>query len=511
MRLKPAIKYLSITALFTVILAAAAISEQKEPTAADRLSAYINALSSNDMGGRLPGTDGNLKAADFIEKQFRNFGVEPINGSYRQEFPYVNGSVAETSSQVSFDCLIERVGVPRDMWKKMPRPWQINKEWIPLDFSASGSGSSQVVFAGFGITAPDLKYDDYQGIDAKGKFVMVLTNAPYDQKKYKSKYDKKTYEDFKDYAFLPHKLKNARDHGAMGIILVKVQSDSADILEPIATTPELLNSGLVCIMATRTDAGKLFPGTRQLYPMEEELNKTRIPKSFLLDNATINYNIKLIENVIKIPNIAGVVKGTDPALANEYIIVSSHFDHIGTGTEAGRFTYSSRVFFTYKGADDNASGVAAMLELSERIAKNPLKRPVLFISFNAEEGKLFGSDYYVKNPLLPLEKTRVVINLDMIGRMKGRLNVNSINSIEGFEELLVLKAGTDSLGVVQSPDTPEPSSHEAFRTANIPAAAFFTDFHEDIHTKNDVPEKIKYSELSRIVNYIEAILGKLGN
>lgn len=511
MRKATVLNNLNIVVLFIIVFVVAAISEQKEPTAADRLSVHVNALSSNEMGGRLPGTEGNLKAADYIAGQFKSFGVEPINGSYKQEFPYVNGSVAEPSSQVSFDCYIERIGVPRDMWKKMPRPWQINKEWIPLDFSASGAGSSQIVFAGFGITAPELKYDDYQGVDVKGKFVVVLTNSPYDQKKYKNKYDKKTYEDFKEYAFLPHKLKNARQHGAIGIILVKVQSDSADVLEPIATTPELLNSGLVCILASRTDAGKIFPGSRQMFPLEEEINKTRVPKSFLLDNATINYNIKLIENVVKIPNIAGMVKGTDPALSNEYILVTSHFDHIGTGTEAGRFTYSSRVFFTYKGADDNTSGVAAMLELAQRIAKNPLKRTVVFVGFNAEEGKLFGSNYYVKNPMVPLEKTKAVLNMDMIGRMKGRLNVNSFGSIPGFEEMLVLKAGTDSIGVVQATATPEPSSHEPFRSANIPAAVFFTDYHEDIHTKNDIPEKIKYNELSRIVNYIEAILGKLGN
>lgn len=505
------LKYSFIFAAFVFVLGAAAFSEQKEPTAADRLSGYVYALSSNDMGGRLPGTDGNLKAAEYIINQFKAFGVEPVNGSYRQEFPYVNGSKAEPSSLVSFDCLIERPGIPKDMWKTMPRPWQINKEWAPLDFSASGSGSSALVFAGFGITAPELKYDDYTGIDAKGKFVVVLTNAPYDQKKYKSKYDKKTYEDFKEYAYLPHKLKNAKQHGAIGIIIVKVQSDSADVLEPIAVTPELMNSGLICIMATRTDAGKLFPRERQMYPQEEEINKTRVTKSFPLENATINYNIKLTENVINIPNVAGIVKGTDPALAGEYIFITSNFDHIGTGAETGRFTYSSRVFFTFRGADDNASGVASMLELAQRIAANPLKRPVVFVSFNAEEGKLFGSNYYVKNPLLPLAQTKAVLNLDMVGRMKSRLNVNSINSLPGYEELLVLKAGTDSVGVVQSLNVPEPSSHEPFRAVNIPAAVFFTDVHDDIHTKNDIPEKLKYNEMSRIVNYIEAILRKLGN
>ncbi len=503
--------YTALVALFAVVLITPAGSEQKEPTTADRLNGYVSALASGEMAGRLPGTEGNLKAAEYIVNMFRTFGLAQAGSSYKQEFNYVYGLKAESTSTLSFDCLIEKPGVPKEMWKVLPRAWQQGKEWIALEFSAGGSGSSPLVFVGFGITAPDLKYDDYQGVDVKDKFVVVLTDAPYDLKKYKSKYDKKTYEDFKEYAFLPHKLKNAKDHGAKGIILVKVQSDSADVLEPIAPTTELLNSGLVCILATRTDAAKLFPRERQMFPSEEAINTTRKPNSFLMDNATLKYDVKMSENVIPIPNVVGMVKGTDPALSGEYLLVTSHFDHIGRGTEQGRFTYSSRVFFTFRGADDDASGVAAMLELAQRIGANPLKRTVVFVAFNAEEGKLLGSGYYVKNPVVPLDRTVGVINLDMIGRMKGKLNVNSIETFNDYQSLFSLKTGTDSIAVVQNPNVPEPSSHQPFLALKKPAMVFFTDPHEDIHTKNDTPEKLRYNEMARIVNYLEAVLQKLGN
>ncbi len=500
-------------AVITIALSGSVFGQDEEgitaPTTSEKLQTTVTALASSEMMGRLAGTPENLKAADYIANAYKSLGLKPVNGTYKQEFPYSAGVKPGDNNEVSFTMLIERPGLPKDMWMKLPRKWEYNKDWRPMACSKSGKVSGDLVFAGFGITDPDLNYDDYANIDAKGKIVVILDNAPFDKVKTKKKYEVKTYEDFGKYARLPHKIENAEKHGAIGMILFKVKGDSSDVLDPIAVQPQVHNSGMVIIQAKRTSTSELFPRTKPLATLEAKMNSDRVPQSFPMDNATAVMNVDLKDNLVNIPNVMAMVKGTSKP--DEYILVTSHLDHIGTELESGRFTYSKKTLVIYNGADDDASGCAASIELASKIVDNPLEKSVIFVSFNAEEKGLLGSKYFIENPPVPLDKIKDVINLDMIGRMGENLNVAGAGSIPGSADLLNTQPEGDSIGVVTSSAAPEPECTELFADKGIPAITFFTDKHGDIHTKNDTPDKLHYKDMARIVNYIEGILKKLGN
>ena len=488
----------------------AGLFAQDEPevlTESELLRLHTGTLASSEMDGRLPVTEGNVKAADYIINEFKKSGVKPAGASFKQNFPVISGVKLGPGNETSFNVYIKRPGVPKEMWTKVPKKWDLNTHWIPLGFSKSGKVEGDMVFVGYGISAKDKNYDDYTGVDVKDKIVIALTNAPHDPMKTKNKYELKKYTEFAAYTSLEYKAKNAYDHGAKAIIFIKVQSDSANILMPLKNYPGFNNPGIIAIHANRTEISKMFP-KKSLFPSEEKINDTRVPDSYPISDASVSISVDLAEGFTDVPNVIGMVAGTDPSLANEYIIVGAHFDHLGWERGGQRFTYSAKQTFIYNGADDNASGTAAMICLAGRIAKNPLKRTVLFVGFNAEEGGLKGSNFFVNNPPKPIEQCKFMLNLDMIGKVEDNtFNVLGTAGNNALAGLVNEQAVADSIvTIIKNETAPEPGSHEAFAKKNIPSLMFFTDKHEDIHTPNDDPEKLHYKGMMLILNYAEGLL-----
>ncbi len=499
--MKSAKIFISSFILFYFLSSALLVSQKATNPESQKIASYVSYLASDELEGRFPGTKGNQLAADFIESKFKEFNLKPISNQYRQYFPFATGIKFTEKNTIVWEKLIERPGVPKEMWKSFPKTWTLGQDYRPLHISENGSVTGEVVFVGYGITAKDINYDDYEGIDVTGKIVIVLSDSAEGKPK---------DERFTPYSSLSYKAMNAREHGAIGIIFVKVLSDSANVFYPLKTFGPKQKSGIIAIQANRTEIAKFFPAGANLYPTELEMQKTKKPKSFLIPNTKITITVELETEYVQIPNIVGLVEGSDPKLKNEYVIVGAHFDHLGWGTENS--LYRGKTPQIHNGADDNASGVAAILYLAEQIAMNPPKRSVLFIAFNAEEEGLLGSSHFVKNSLVPLENIVLMMNFDMVGRMQNnKLNVFGTGTSTTFEKVVDSLAAIDSLLLTKGSEGYGPSDHSSFYGAKIPVMFMFTGAHSDYHMPTDDPEKIDADGILKVCNFALKILDRFGN
>ncbi|MCX7908464.1 MAG: M28 family peptidase [Ignavibacteria bacterium] len=495
-------KNLIITINLLILLINYNLFTQKATTSeAIKVSEYVRFLASDELEGRYPGTLGNYKAADFIEMKFKEFGLKPIGNTFRHTFPFPVSYKLSEKNSIVWDKLIEKPGVPREMWKSIPKKWNVGVEFQPLPISENGTVTGEVVFAGYGITAKDIGYDDYEGIDVKGKIVIVLTDSAEGQPK---------DERFVPYSKLSYKAMNAREHGAIGVIFVKVQSDSANVFYPLRVSTFAKPSGIIVVQANRTEIAKFFPKNANLYPTEMELQKTKKPKSFHIPDTRVTITVDIEKETVQIPNVFGLIPGTDPVLSNEYIVLGAHFDHIGWGGENS--LYRGKVPAIHNGADDNASGVAAILHLAEYFAKNPIKRSIVVVGFNAEEQGILGSSFFVKNSPVPVDKIVLMLNFDMVGRMKeNKLNVFGTGSSTTFDKVVDSVAIIDSLILTKGSEGYGPSDHSSFYSAKIPVLFLFTGAHGDYHLPSDDAEKIDCDGIIKTSNFAKKVIERYGN
>ncbi len=398
----------AVVVLFAVAVCCIAIQAIEAPSFdADRYLAHIKFLASPEMKGRASGSPELEKAAKYIADKFHADGLKPLGGSYLQPFEIATSSKLGKNNQ--FESV--RAGEIETL--------QVEKEFVPYDFSSSGKTSGQVVFAGYGITAPEYNYDDYAGIDVHGKFVVVLEHEPqeFDDK---SAFDGKVYTVHSE----PYsKAANARIHGARGVILIfdRVnhighQGDGRDDLERFSKDGGPPDAGLPFVQVKEStvlpwirDAGQ------DLIATEQAIDTDLKPRSFALPGVEVRESID-VERVVKtVHNVVGYLAGESP----EYIILGAHYDHLGLG---GQFSMAPAMTGTvHPGADDNASGTAGVLELAHYLgtpgAAKP-KRGILFMTFAGEELGLLGSEYYAGHPLLPLNQAVAMLNMDMIGRVR---------------------------------------------------------------------------------------------
>lgn len=344
---------------------------------------YAEELSSEKYKGRLSGSPEYLEAAKWCASQMESWGVKPgNNGSWFQYFDnaysevFSKGSVVITNSDDSKTEL------------------QFPDEFMPGSNSASGTISGTMVFAGHGITAPELGYDDYLNVDVKGKIVILETGIPYTK-------NDSVQAQWTPYSYHRYKFKNAIEHGAAGLLYVGT----------IANPNTSFTEGFVYAHISEKVAEQLFASAGKDYKeIKKQLAEFKQP-SFELDakqTVSISANTKNFPDG-KSCNVVGLIEGSDPVLKNEVIIVGGHLDGQG---------YLGELF---PGALDNASGVADILGAAKALAQSEVKpkRSVLFILIGGEECGLYGSKYYADHPLFPIDKTVFMINLDMVGNGTG--------------------------------------------------------------------------------------------
>jgi len=498
-----------------------------------RLQATVRYLASEELQGRAPGSEGNEKAVQYIAETFRLNGLQMLDTSYMQRFPMLTAVrlgannkalvkltvLAAASKDASKAAAnkkpaMQSTGQPTNQHAVQPSAfskaapsktltWQLGKDYTPLAFSEDSAVYAPLAFVGYGISAKELGYDDYAGMDVRGKAVIVLRGIPERKPN--------PHSPFQKFASLRAKALTAREHGAAAVIVVNSSSESVggerDDL-PQLRLDRTGNSGIMAVQATIAAVNQILPPGMTLGNLEGSITDDTArttSHSFTITNAMMTLSVDLEHRSTLVANVIGVVRGTDTALAGQHIIVGAHCDHLGMGEENSLYTGKEpRIHF---GADDNASGTAGMLELAAMVARQPLRRSVVFIAFNGEESGLLGSQWYCKHPRLPLEQSAFMLNLDMIGRMQSNaLSVHGTGTSSRWNALVDSLGKTFDLAISKSADGFGPSDHASFYANNVPVLFLFTGLHDDYHRPSDTWEKINIPGKERIVRFAESLL-----
>lgn len=460
------------------------------------ISGQLNYLASDSMLGRKTPSRELNHAAEYIAEKFKLYGLEPIHGSYFQNIPLVRYKLGEENSFV-----LQKDTVSYIM--------ELKQDFVPFEFTATRKTKGELAFAGYGITANEYQYDDYKDIDVTGKIVIVFDHEP-------GELDTSSVFDgvqLSEYGKTKYKMKNAMDHGAASLIILTDPLNHI-LLKPIGypwpSLSKLIPNDILPIQLKKENdslqipvvhAGKslikiVFQNKDSLTKIQNQIDKTLKPNSFLLD-IKAELTTSLEEEKINAQNVVGLVQGIDPKLSDEVVIVGAHYDHVGYKRNS-----SSNADSVFNGADDNASGTSALLGVAKGFSSvsEPPKRSVLFIAFAAEEIGLYGSKAYINTPLVPLDKTVAMLNLDMIGRN----HADSLNLHEAVENPKLSKIvhmenkkyktkfKLNDLGHSGGSD------HAPFISAAIPAIFFFSGLHPDYHTVRDNPKLIDFNKAARV-------------
>ncbi len=347
---------------------------------------YVKELCSEKYGGRLTGTAGYDAAAQWTASLLEKWGIQPAgdNKTYFQVFPNPYTRVLESGELVLYIPLKKNV--------LMEKHYRYETEFFPGSTSDSGEVKAEVVYVGYGITAPELDYDDYNGLDVKGKIVLMEREVPVSPSN-----EPEVFKKWRPYSFHQYKVKNASGHGAAGMLY------NYHIVNPNC----LFINDFILTYVGKTVVDDIFLGTGKTHrEVVEKIKKTRKPRSFNTKKTVSMRNATEHHPEGKGRNVIGCIEGSDPELKKEVIMIGGHLDHLG---------FNHRMM---PGANDNASAVAVMLGIAEAIHKSGLKprRTVIFNFFGAEEQGVKGSEYYLQHPVVPNENIIGFINMDSVGR-----------------------------------------------------------------------------------------------
>jgi aminopeptidase YwaD len=472
----------------------------------ERISKHIQFLASDKLHGRRAGTPFADEAAAYIEKEFRTYGLKPASASgFQQPFSFV--SSVKLGDQNSFQLKI--AGGTRSL--------KVGEEFMPLAFSPADPAAGEIIFAGYGISAPELQFDSYAGADPKGKIVLVLRGSP-DGDNPHGKFAEYTQPGLE----IQNKTLKAREKGARAIIFVSTEkSFHQDRLSRLQHDLNFLDSGIPTAVISRDVAEALFSSAGSS-TAKAETKANESSSAFLLTGASAQLKTDVVKINGKSSNVIGVLPGSDPQLANEYVVIGAHYDHLGMGgPESLAGNPEGQI---HHGADDNASGTTGLLELARVFAtgRTKTKRSIMFIAFSGEEEGLLGSGAYTKTPIIPLANTVAMLNMDMIGRLRNQsLFVGGVGTSPIWKPLLEKlngttsgSAGTGSGSRFQfsyGEDGFGPSDHQSFYVKDIPVLFFFTGTHDDYHKPSDTADKINSEGLMQVAQLVRDIATSIAN
>lgn len=518
----------TILAILFVVCSAAA-QKAKETRLEKNLREHVTYLASEELEGRKTGEKGGTFAAGYVANMFQRFKLQPgFSGadgrkSFLQPFEFISGVEPGDANYFT----VNGEAVEREA------------HWMPIGFSPNAEISNvPIVFAGFGITAADLDYDDYDGLDPRGKIVLVLAGTP-DSGNPHSGFGR----------FGIHAKSNlAKEKGAVAMVVISNTPDFADEKLAMRFDQRLGDLALPSIVVSRSAASGLLgtdlAGLKEIETWIER--RAEAPDSVRIRLADppdldASLSVEIVKKKAEAYNVIGIIPGRDKALRDEAIVIGAHYDHLGRGGESSLAPDSTEI---HHGADDNASGTSSLLELARQMRKaKDNKRTIIFIAFGGEEEGLLGSKAYVENPAFPLENTIAMINMDMVGRLKNdkltiggigtadvwkdlveRLNSGTLNSdglkarklpepkIPGEAQASVVMASVASSAIFDlqlNQDGFGPSDHSSFYGKKVPVLFFFTGTHEDYHKPSDTSDKINYGGLAKINGFVAEIVNYL--
>ena len=466
----------------------------------------VKFLASDALKGRGNGTPELNEAADYIASRFRAFGLEPAgdSGTYLQHFQVTVGA---------------KLGPKNLLTVEGPASGgtlAVGQDYIPLSFSEDGHFEDSVALAGYGITAPEYHYDDYQGLDARGKFVVVLRHEPQE-------HDPNSIfagTQLTEHAGIVNKAINARNHGAVGMILV---NDTANhpgepdelIKFGMLAGPEQLKIAALQVKASVVDSW-LKPSGRTLEELSKAIDADLSNHSFALDPAIRLRAAMDVERIRRSEsNVMAIFPGSDRKLASRCLVIGAHYDHLGLGDQHS--LAPSQIGQIHHGADDNASGTSAVLEVADYFAHRSShpRHSIVFVTFAGEELGLLGSSFYTEHPpaACPLNQTLAMLNMDMVGRVSGsRLYVGGTGTSPDFRKL-VEKANQDDpatrFSLSYSASGYGASDHSSFTARGIPVLFFFSGLHSDYHKPSDTWDKIDSTDGAHVAELVADISGEL--
>ncbi|MFZ2053225.1 MAG: M20/M25/M40 family metallo-hydrolase [Candidatus Aminicenantales bacterium] len=360
------------------------------------LYSYVKELVSDKYGGRLTGTPEYDACADWVASLLEKWGVQPggDGGGYKQSFP-IPYTLVFPGCEVYLRLPVNGAEIRKH--------YRFDDQFIPGGTSGSGEVTAEVIYVGYGVTAPELGYDDYAGVDVKGKILLMEREVPVSPDK-----DAELFKKWRPYSFHQYKLENAVAHGAGGMLYN---------YGPIGNPNNSYDAGFIYSHVGDAAVADVFAGTgRDHKATVEKIRETLKPQSFATGKVFTIKNITEHHPDGIGANVIGLIEGSDPVLKDELIILGGHLDHLG------------RMWELMPGANDNATAVAVMMGVAEAMSQCPVKpkRSVMFLFFGAEEQGVAGSEFYVNHPLFPLTKTAAFINMegpgvgDKIGVLAGK-------------------------------------------------------------------------------------------
>ena len=450
----------------------------------------VKTLADPTLEGRAAGTAGADRAAAHIAAAFKAAGLTPAGeaGTYLQSFSVPTGL---------------RLGTPSTLAVVSPasRRFDFAKDFTPLSVSADGSLTADLVFVGYGITATDLGYDDYAGLDVHGKVVLMMTREPRGQDA-ASPFRR---DEARHYAGHEHKLINAREHGAAAVLIVPHPRTEHARLPVLGGQGQSL--GILAVAVSGETAETLLaPAGIKLGEVADAIDGAPAPRSAPVTGVKVRVEAHVVRERGTARNVIGLLPGTDPALRGQAIVIGAHYDHLGRGGESS--LAPDQVGQIHPGADDNASGTAVVMALARAFAgAGGAPRTLVFAAFSGEELGLLGSAEYVRRPAVPMDKTVLMANLDMVGRLReGRLYVGGIDSGAGLRPLVTEAARNLSLALELPPSPFGPSDHTSFYVAGCPVLFFFTGVHADYHRPSDTWDRINAQGLTTVGTVVARVI-----
>jgi hypothetical protein len=440
------------------------------------------------LKGRQTGTAGDSLAALYIKTQFMLSGLVPLSGDGFQRYEVTDKVIAGDKNFLSVNG--EKINPSAD--------------FIPFSFSGNSELNASVIFAGYGfnISNDSLQWNDYEKIDVKGKWVLLLHGDPEPEK---------SVSGFIPFNSDRDKVLAAKDMGASGILLVSGPvMDEEDSFESL--NPEDYSVEIPVLRVKRYIADKILKKTNTtVADLEKLINRIKKPTGFET-GANVYAGSEIIRKEAVTRNVVMLLPGEDELLKNEYVIIGAHFDHLGMGGSSSR---AKDTIAVHHGADDNASGVSEMIELAEKFAltKESHKRSLIFAAFSGEELGLLGSKYFTDNPMIDLTKVNAMINLDMVGRLQDSisLQIGGAGTAEGLKDLVISLSDTNKIRLSLSDEGYGPSDHSSFYIRNIPVLFYSTGAHLDYHTPRDTWDRINYTGMAEISNLIYNLSENLAN
>lgn len=488
----------------------------------DELRAHMDFLASDELEGRSTGEAGLDVAARYLATQAELMNLETADedGDYFQLYTLQERSYDLGNSNIS---IIDEAGnaiVDDNMFFLLPA---IVKNEIEIE--------GEIVFAGYGIYEPDMNYNDFDGLDITGKVVLIMDRAPMNEDGVTSPLGDK----WLGMSNFQNKLQYIVMQQPKAVVLVfdpksgynsieEVNPDISDYLSKSTSMkkeeelPQEEIPGPKIVLAHRSVADKVFKHTRTtLAEVQEKIDTSLKPASFSMGDTKMRIHLAMQNMEMNVPNVFGYIEGSDPELKDEFVLLMAHFDHVGTDGEGSVFN----------GADDNASGSVALLEIAEafRAEKKMPRRSIGILWVSGEEIGLYGSKYFAEHPLVPIENIAAVINLDMIGRIKTQEDIesdrsgltivgrDSVKVIGALQSKILMEINEETLAEMglfpnysyNKPDHPDRyfyrSDHISFARKDIPVLFYSTGTHADYHLLTDDPGKIDYGKFLKMTKF----------